>query len=147
MIKILLVDDEKIIIKAMRKLFDKYGKCTSVESGAQAIEAFTTSLQEDKPFDLIILDISLEDKSGLDVLKEFRSMEEGKNISKEDRVKIVMATGNRELKTVKECITQGCDNYILKPLKPDFLEDILGKFGFTRIKDADQNTDAEKEKE
>ncbi len=37
MIKILLVADEKIIIKAMHKLFEKYGECTSVENGGRAI--------------------------------------------------------------------------------------------------------------
>jgi two-component system, chemotaxis family, chemotaxis protein CheY len=147
MIKILLVDDDNIIIKTMHKIFGQYGECTSVESGTQAIEAFTASLQEHKPFDLIILDISLDDKSGMEVLKKIRDMEEDKNISKEKRVKIVMATGNRELKTVKECIAQGCDNYILKPLKPDFVEEVLGKFGFTRVEKNDQEEDTTQETE
>jgi len=144
MINILLVDDEKIIIKAMNKLFGRYGECTSVESGNRAIDTFHASLHGNKSFDLIILDISLEDKSGLDVLKEIRDMEKEKNISENKRVKIVMATGNRELKTVKECIAHGCDNYILKPLKPNFVEEVLGQFGFTRIEKTDQQKDVEK---
>lgn len=139
------MDDEKIIIKAMNKLFGRYGECTSVESGDLAIDTFHASLHGNKSFDLIILDISLEDKSGLDVLKEFRDMEKEKNIAKKDRVKIVMATGNRELKTVKACIAHGCDNYILKPLKPDIVEEMLGNFGFTRIEKTEQESnDAEK---
>ncbi len=129
MIKILIVDDEKIIRKAMAQTFGKYGECTIEDSGQAALKAFIKALKADDPFDLLVLDISLEDKSGLDVLKEIRIIEKSRKIKPADRSKIIMATGNQKLKMVKACISAGCDNYIVKPLKPVEVVEALEKIG------------------
>ncbi|MFH2091998.1 MAG: response regulator [Pseudomonadota bacterium] len=129
MIKILIVDDEKIIRKAMAQVFKRYGDCLFAESGLSALTAVVTAFEEGDPFDLIILDISMEDKSGLDILKEIRILEKKRNIKPSDRSKIIMATGNQKLTMVKACIAAGCDNYIVKPLKPKEIIAVLEKIG------------------
>ena len=135
MIKILIVDDEKIIRKAMAQVFKKYGDCHFAESGQEALKLFLSGLKGKDPFDLIVLDISLEDKSGLDVLKEIRIHERNKGLKKPDRAKIIMATGNQKLKMVKACIAAGCDNYIVKPLKPSEVIAALEKIGIPPLND------------
>ncbi len=137
MIKILIVDDEKIIRKAMAQVFKKYGECHFANSGQEALKAFIDTFKTQDPFDLIILDISLEDVSGLDVLKEIRTLERNQKIKHSDRSKIIMATGNQKLKMVKACITAGCDNYIVKPLKPSEVVEALEKIGIPPIVEED----------
>lgn len=136
MIKILIVDDEKIIRKAMGQVFKKYGDCHFAVSGKDAFDAFVdASANQDDPFDLVILDISLEDIDGLQVLKEIRNFEKSKKIKKADRAKIIMATGNQKLSMVKACISAGCDNYIVKPLKPKEAIEALEKIGIPPFDD------------
>ncbi len=143
MAKILIVDDEKVIRNALQKTFGKYGECISVESGNDALNEYKKADKDKQPFDLIILDISLEDKSGLDVLKEIRSQEKEKKVKKDERIRIIMATGNREKKIVKECIASGCNDYILKPIKPDMITEKLSTFG---LKPLDSEEESKKEK-
>lgn len=119
MLRILIADDEPISRKALEKIFMKFGECRIVENGATAETDFQQALMENKRFHLVVLDISLEDKSGLEVLKTLRKMETEKNIEKKDRARIFMATGNSDMQMVKDCITAGCNDYILKPLKSD----------------------------
>lgn len=135
MIKILVVDDEKIIRKAMGQVFQKYGECDFADSGKAAVKEIAKAFKADAPFDLIVLDISLEDASGLDILKKIRATEKKKDIKKTDRSKIIMATGNQKLKMVKACISAGCDNYIVKPLKPKEIAAVLEKMGIPPLAD------------
>ncbi len=137
MTQILIVDDEEIIRKAMTKTFTKYGECTQASSGNEALDSYKKAADSEQPFDLIILDISMEDKDGVEVLKEIRGIEKEKGIEKKNRVKILMATSNRVKKTVKECIKARCDNYLLKPLKPDAVAARLTELGIEAIKDDD----------
>ena len=133
MLKILIVDDEKIIRKAMGQMFKKYGECKFADCGQTAIDGFKAGLEKGEAFDLVVLDIALEDKSGLEVLKAIRSIEGASALKKADRSKIIMATGNQKLKMVKACIDAGCDNYILKPLKSADVAQALEKMGIPAL--------------
>ncbi len=156
MTKILIADDEEIVIKAMLKTFSKYGKCTTVLSGKDAIDSFTEAMDSEHPFNLIILDISMKDTSGIEVLKEIRRMEKEKGIEKKNQTIIIMGTSNRTKKVVQECIAAGCNKYLLKPLKPDSVATILSDLGIDSIecdesekketsKENDQESQGEKE--
>ncbi len=41
-----------------------------------------------------------------------------------------MATGNSDIEIVKECIKQGCDDYLVKPLKAKIIAPKMEKFNF-----------------
>lgn len=120
----------------MAQVFKKYGECHFADSGQAAFDAIVDAAMDDEePFDLIILDISLEDINGLQVLKEIRSFERKQGLKKADRSKIIMATGNQKLSMVKACIAAGCDNYIVKPLKPKEVVAALEKIGIPPIEE------------
>lgn len=66
MIKILLIEDEPLIQKSLKKLLEKRGAEVIVESrGREAIE-----LLLNQKFDRIICDLMLQDISGFDVIEE-----------------------------------------------------------------------------
>ncbi len=127
--KILIVDDDEIIRNASEKIFSKYGDCTSVDNGDDAVKCFEEASNGKELLNLIVLDISMDGKSGLEVLKEIRAKEKEKGVEKKARVKIIMVTGHREAEIVKECIAEGCNDYILKPIKPETLAGKLSEFG------------------
>lgn len=69
MVKILLIEDEPLIQKSLKKLLERQGAQVSVESqGKDAIE----HIRREK-FDRIICDLMLQDISGFDVIEESKS--------------------------------------------------------------------------
>ena len=79
MIKILLIEDEPLIQKSLKKLLEKRGAEVTVESRGR--EAIQLILHQN--FDRIICDLMLQDISGFDVIDEAKrrfSMDEISNL-------------------------------------------------------------------
>ncbi len=114
--KALVVDDEVVSRKKMVKILGKYGECQEAVNGKDAIEKFSVNaVDETEPFDVITLDISMPDMSGLDVLTKIRKIEAEQAIEKKDQVKILMVTAKSEKDTVRSSIKGGCNDYVIKP--------------------------------
>ena len=112
--RILAVDDAVIILRRITDALDEYYDVITVASGARALKY----LQREKP-DLILLDIRMMPKDGLETLREIRAMEDRADIP------VIMLTGVEDKKSVIEGIKLGIRDYILKPFFPeDLLERI-----------------------
>ena len=76
--RILLIEDEPLIQKSLKKLLEKRGAVVTVESrGRDAIELI---LRQD--FDRIVCDLMLQDISGFDVIEEAKARYTMAEISK-----------------------------------------------------------------
>ncbi|MDD4880340.1 MAG: response regulator, partial [Gallionellaceae bacterium] len=63
--RLLLVDDEPLMVRTLRRLLGEHNYRIEVaDSGQAAIAAL-----DQQPFDLMLLDLHLQDMSGLDVLR------------------------------------------------------------------------------
>ena len=121
--KILVVDDEVLNRKLIRESLTELANCVCVASGAEAIEAFELAIAEDKPFDIVLLDIAMPEMDGVQALKRLREIEEKKGVLFGTGTPILMVTAftNPFMKSFRE----GADGYIVKPLEPDkMIEDI-----------------------
>lgn len=125
--KILIVEDDLISRKVIYKLMSKYGECDITVDGMEAIDAFLLAHDEGRAYDLICLDIMMPKLDGLSALKVIREMEDEKNISKEDQVKIIMTTALNDTKDVYEAFEYGCEAYAAKPLDSKKLIEVLEK--------------------
>ncbi|MDX8399766.1 MAG: response regulator transcription factor [Gallionellaceae bacterium] len=70
MINVLIADDHTLIRKGLKQILDDTPDMRvtgEAETGAQAIQ-----MAQKWPFDMILLDISLPDKNGIDVLKQLK---------------------------------------------------------------------------
>ncbi|MEQ1814534.1 MAG: response regulator transcription factor [Candidatus Nitrotoga sp.] len=70
MIKILVVDDHALIRRGMRQIFDDTPDLRvtgEAENGMQALK-----MVRENAYDLVLLDISMTDKNGIDVLKQIK---------------------------------------------------------------------------
>lgn len=119
--KILIVEDEEMIIKVTKKTFSSYGECEGVQNLEDAMEMYKSAVEEKKPYGLILLDISLGSENGLTFLREIRKIEKDSGVEEKESTKIVMITGNNKESIVKEAISSGCNGYILKPVVPDMV--------------------------
>jgi len=113
--RIVVADDHELIREGIKKLLeleDKFKIVGEASNGEEIIEVFNLF----KP-DLVILDINMPDKSGLEVLK----------IIKENKtdIKVVLLTINSDKKSLATAIESGANGYILKDSDPGELSEIL----------------------
>jgi len=111
MIKILVVDDHALIRKGIKQLLediDGMQVTGEAETGMQAINM----MRKDR-FDLVLLDISLPDKHGMDVLKQLRS-------EKPD-IKIIVLSMYPEDQYGVRTLKAGAMGYINKQSAPEKL--------------------------
>ena len=128
--KILVVDDELVSRKKMEKIMEAAGECMVAENGAEAISAFKEAIEKGSPFDLISLDITMPDMSGIEALDAIRSFEEKKDIPRADAVKIMMVTSHSDQDSVVASLKAGCNNYIVKPFDKARVFSKLQALGF-----------------
>lgn len=115
MIKLLIVDDEKGITDSLKDFFQNRGfNVKTANSGEDAL----TAVKADKP-DIIFLDIRMRGISGLDVLEKVKKMD--KNI------KVIMLTIHEEQEIADKAKALGADEYITKPFRIDYLEEVVIK--------------------
>lgn len=113
MAKLLIVDDEKDIREFARSYFEKRDITVFTASGGK--EALQI-ISEESP-DLVLLDVRMEEMSGVEVLKILRS--NGNDI------KVVMVTGVEEEEIINETNSWGIRGYVHKPLVLEELEHIV----------------------
>lgn len=116
--KVMLVDDEKLIIDGLMKIIDWNGLgfeiSQTANNGEEAFEKFKTS-----PVDVIITDISMPKVNGLDLLEKVRALN--------DKIEFIVISAYDEFSYAQKAMKYGVENYILKPINEQELEDALRK--------------------
>lgn len=128
--RILIVDDEAVSRTVMEDIFGKYGQALSVSTGQDALHLYTKALEVNKQFTLVLLDISLEDESGLDILKKIKEIDASR--AKKESV-VIMVTAHSEKDLVVGCIKAGCRAYLIKPLKQESVDQKMAELGFQPV--------------
>ena len=129
--KILVVDDEIVSRKKMMKITNTFGSCEGVQNGKAALSTIETALEKWQPYDLITLDVSMPDISGIEVLNTIRKMEAEKGLDEEDQAIILMVSSHSDMETVKACMGK-CNGYMIKPFNKEVVVDKLKKIGLLR---------------
>ena len=107
--KILIVDDDKSILRSFKRIFQKIDyEVDTAETGEEAITKVGN-----RHYDLLLLDLRLPDMNGTDLLIKAR-----KQIA--NAVKI-MITGFPSLETGVRSLEWGADAYLTKPIKGEEL--------------------------
>ena len=103
--RILIVEDSPLVTDAFSILFRESGYDVDIAATvAQAVEVATN-----RPADLILLDISLPDGDGLEVLEQLRE--------RNALPKATLAmTGHGDSLSRKKCLDAGCAEVLLKPV-------------------------------
>lgn len=108
--KILLVEDDIMIGEALEKALKKSGYGLDwVQDGEDAEPCL-----EEGSYDLVILDLSLPNKDGIQILKDLRA--------KKSSVTILVLTARDSVKDRVLGLDSGADDYMLKPFSLEELE-------------------------
>ncbi len=105
---ILLVEDEPMLRQAFRLLLEDAGYVIA-EAGtaAEALDAVAAAAP-----DLVLLDLGLPDRPGLDVARELSAAPATADIP------IVALTGRVGAAERRACMEAGCRHYLTKPVEP-----------------------------
>ncbi len=115
--KTLIAEDDFTSRTILQKYLKDYGTLHVAANGTEAVEAVRLALDDEKPYDLVCLDIMMPEMDGHTALKEIRSMEKAKGIISSKGAKIVMTTALDDLKNVTAAYDKLCDVYLTKPIK------------------------------
>jgi len=105
-VQILLVDDEIEVQRILARTLERAGfQVDAVGSFQEARDA----LNECK-YHLLLVDLSLPDQSGIDLIREARGRDESPSV--------IIITGHPSVRTVTEGMQLGARNYLTKPISP-----------------------------
>jgi len=127
--KILIADDDFTARIILKDILSNFGECDAVVNGIDAIAAFEKAQNEEKPYDLICLDILMPIMDGQQALKKIRDIEKEK-YSTRNFAKIIMITVLDDSKNVFDaCYENGATSYIVKPFALERIAQELTNFG------------------
>jgi two-component system, OmpR family, response regulator QseB len=105
--RVLLVEDDRMIAKGLETALRLEGYAVdAVGDGRSAAEALRSSR-----FDLVLLDLGLPQRGGIEVLRELR--ERG------DSTPVIIVTARDDVRNRIEGLDAGADDYIIKPFDLD----------------------------
>lgn len=112
-IKVLLVDDEKDFIESLAERLQL--RDFDVSTALNGIDAINLIKQNE--FDVIVLDVKMPGKSGIETLKEI------KNINQLSQV--IMLTGHATVESAIQGMKLGAYDYIMKPTVAEDLINLI----------------------
>ncbi len=109
MARIIVVDDSGYTRRIHRRILESAGhEVMEADSGMAALEAFFLQ----KP-DLVLLDLSMQDMSGIDVLTQLRELDAG--------ARIIVVSADVQRSTTDRVRAAGARRFIGKPAAPEEL--------------------------
>ncbi len=115
----LIVDDSRVIRKVARQIFEAMEfSCEEAEHGQQALEACQKAMPE-----VILLDWNMPVMDGMEFLRALRKLPEGGSPI------VVFCTTENDMKHIQEAMTNGANEYIMKPFDADIVRSKLSQLG------------------
>lgn len=104
MIRVMIVDDHRMIREGLTKLIEFDEEIKVVEDVCDGVEC-VSKVQDIKP-DVMLLDINMPNMNGIEILKLLRH--------RKHRPKVLMLTVHNEIEYLMQAVDLGVDGYILK---------------------------------
>jgi DNA-binding NtrC family response regulator len=106
---LLIVDDDRSILAALRMIFGGNYTVLTAERGSEAL-----SLLRERAPDLILLDVGLPDRSGIDLLDKIKRLA--------PETLVIMMTATEETKMITRAFELGALDYLVKPIDAQVLK-------------------------
>jgi DNA-binding NtrC family response regulator len=109
---ILLVDDEEKILKALGRALRDEGHEVVAAAGAREAQRLLAT----RPFDLLVVDNRMPEKTGLELIREMAS-----STAEVERPQIIMMTAHATVESAIEAMKLGAFDYLQKPFEVEEL--------------------------
>ncbi len=112
--RILLAEDARDTQRLIERILNKFGaEVLIVDDGLAAWDAVAASINEQRPFDLILTDVQMPKLDGYELTRRLRSSGY--------TGKVVALTANAMAGERERCLSSGCDDYLTKPIARSLL--------------------------
>jgi len=129
---ILLAEDNEINQNVAVKILEKYGHMVEIaENGVLALDAFKERRAKNRPFDAILMDVSMPFMGGMEATELIRKFELEQGM---DRTPIIALTAHAMIGDRERCLQAGMDDYITKPLRRADLLNAINKLAGQRAR-------------
>ena len=119
--KVLIVEDEEAIREEMKEALEDDGyECVEAQAAGPAIER----LRSDAQIDILITDLTMPGKSGLDLVKAVKAEWMGRDLE------FVVVTGHGGIEEAIEALKLGVIDFLVKPIDPRELVHIVHNASF-----------------
>ncbi len=133
-IRVLLVDDEREFVEVLaERLETRDFEVSTAASGDEALDRL-----RDKKVDVVVLDVLMPGKDGLETLKEIKQLM--------PLVEVIMLTGHGTVETAVEGMKVGAFDYLMKPTETKALVEKIVKAYKRKVEHEDRIRQAEIEK-
>ena len=117
MANILIIDDEPAIRESLSIGLSECGhQISAVGTAADALDA---AMDRERTFDVVLLDLRLPDRHGLDVLVELRE--------KGNETPVIVISADTEMSSTVRAMRDGAFDYVSKPIDLDELEGLIDR--------------------
>lgn len=104
-VQLMIADDHSMIREGLKQLLELDNEFQVIAEASDGVECLE-KLSNEKP-DILLLDINMPNKNGLEVLKELNKTEKRK-------VKVLVLTVHNEVEYLLKAVEIGIDGYVLK---------------------------------
>jgi two-component system chemotaxis response regulator CheY len=125
---ILIVEDDMASSRLLARFLQHVGEIHAAMDGEAGLDAFRTAFTENRPFNLVLLDIMMPKLDGQGVLKEIRMFETQHAVAAMNAAKIIMTTALNDKVNFVAALPR-CDAYLTKPIDRTQLMFYIKKFG------------------
>jgi two-component system response regulator CpxR len=124
-IKVLLVDDEPQFVEALAQRLETRGFVADTALEGDRCLA----ILKDKDMDVVVLDVQMPGRSGIDTLKEIKKLR--------PLTEVIMLTGHATVETAIDGMKLGAYDYLMKPTE---IDDLVTKINRAHDRKAEQET-------
>ena len=117
MIKILIADDHKIFLEGLKQIISKHSDMVVAGEASNANEVLDQCNKND--FDVVVLDISMPGRSGLDILRQL--------INENPKLQVLFLSMHPEEQFAIRALKTGGAGYLTKDSAPDELINAIRK--------------------
>ncbi|KIK56550.1 hypothetical protein GYMLUDRAFT_783618 [Collybiopsis luxurians FD-317 M1] len=127
---ILLAEDNLVNQKLAVKILEKYGHMVEIaENGSLAVDAFKDRIGQGRPFDIILMDVSMPFMGGMEATELIRDHEAKQGLTP---IPIIALTAHAMIGDRERCLQAGMDDHITKPLRRVDLLNSINKLAGAR---------------
>jgi CitB family two-component system response regulator MalR len=118
MIKVLIVEDDPMVAEFNRRYLARVEGFQLVATASSGDEALTIIARQ--PVDLVLLDIFMPGKTGLELLRQIRRVGHG--------VDVILVTAAADRDSIREALQYGAVDYLIKPFEFERLNASLAAY-------------------
>ncbi|NQZ58638.1 MAG: response regulator [Lentisphaeraceae bacterium] len=127
--KILIIDKDENSNKELKEILSACNDCVISTDEIEAINTFTKSMLDFFYFNVVLIDMDLDEIDGIRLVKILRRFEYVKGLHSSNASKIVMMSATPDALSVKSALAAGCNSFMIKPCTKEKLHSTLFNYG------------------